>query len=203
MHITQPITACSHSADIRYHEQFLPVPVQPTGTPEHQNTNTKPSEHMDARRCWMPIHTCLSTIASLVVCCTSVLLCSPVLAGASHTACKPASLLVTYWPVAQHGSCFAESAVFSERLPRVLPDTGELLARQQCTEYRACMRAQGLHDERTSPFTTTKETQILILEVSVPVHFDCACSLVSFLITDSSDCTGYWGSIWPGIAQSV
>jgi hypothetical protein len=151
----------------------------------------------------MPIHTCLSAIASLVVSCTAVLLGSPVLAGAGYSVDKPASLLATYWPAAQPCSCFAESAVFSVRLPRVLPDTGQLLARQQCTEYRACMPAQGLHDKNTSVCTTTKETQIFFLEVSVPVHFDCACSLVSFLITDSSDCTGCWGSIWPRIGQSV
>jgi hypothetical protein len=117
-----------------------------TNKQAHLNTNTKPSEHQNAQ-CCLPKCTCLSAVASLVLRCTAVFL------GESSTCRrssvdKPASPIDTHCLAAQQGSCIAESTVFSARLPRVLPDTGLLLASQHCTECRACMPAKCLHDER-------------------------------------------------------
>jgi hypothetical protein len=155
----------------RHHEQFflcqcnkqahlntasrtvLPVPVQQTGTPEHKHQTLGTPERPALLSADAHLLVNNRQFSRLLHCCVAKQ------SGTCkrHSTNKPAPLIATHCPAAQLGSSFAESAVFSERLPRVLPDTGQLLARQHCTECRACMPAEGLYDQRTSLFKQQKE----------------------------------------------
>jgi hypothetical protein len=116
--------------DIPRHEQFYLCRYKQTGHTRTQTPNPRNIRTPGAAAC-----TRLLTLASLIVCCTDVFL------GESGTCRRssvdsPAPPVAKYCPVTQPSSCLAESTVFSASLPRVLPDTGLLLASQHCTMSR-------------------------------------------------------------------